>query len=361
MAEVVCENLLKVFGKKAIAVDNVSFKVKDGEFLTLLGPSGCGKTTILRLVAGLETPDSGNIFIDGKLVNDISPSKRDIAMVFQSYALYPHMNVFKNIGIPLKIRKLNKDKITEKVHSAVNLLGISDLLQRMPKELSGGQRQRVALGRAIVREPKVFLLDEPLSNLDALLREKTRGELKELFSRIGGTVVYVTHDQVEAMTMSDRVAVINQGKIQQIGTPLEIYNSPKNIFVANFVGSPRMNLISGKVEGEWFRAGKFSLKLPDTVVRKFTSPQDSSNSKKITIGIRPEDIYIDNSDSSCYPAIVNLVEPLGAQTLIFVKLEDISIRLISKSGVKVGEKINIRFDLDKMHFFDTQTSEMMDI
>ncbi len=352
MAELSCENLRKTFGREVVAVDDVSFTVAHQEFLTLLGPSGCGKTTILRLIAGLEPPDSGKILIDGRLVNDVAPQERDMAMVFQTYALYPHMNVFNNLAVSLRIRRVPKQEIESRVRGTAEVLDINELLDRMPKELSGGERQRVALGRAIVRKPKLFLLDEPLSNLDAILREKTRAELRELFSRIGGTVVYVTHDQIEAMSMSDKVAVIDEGRIQQMGSPSDIYNTPQNIFVANFVGSPRMNFITAGEAGEMLLGEELGTELTGTLVSKMRN-------RELLIGVRPEDIDIEPSGSAARHARVCLTEPLGAHNLVFVDAEGLKLRVLSKQNYRQGDQVSVQLDPERFHFFDAETGRRL--
>ena len=261
MASVKLNNIKKVFGKDTLVIPDITLDVIAGEFLVLVGPSGCGKSTILRMIAGLEEPTMGKIHIGDRNVTNLPPKDRNIAMVFQNYALYPHMNVFNNLAFGLKIRKIHRDEINKRVQTAAEILKIEDLLDRKPKELSGGQRQRVALGRAIVRKPKVFLFDEPLSNLDAKLRIEMRAEIKKLHKELGTTMIYVTHDQVEAMTMGDRIVILNQGVIQQVGTPMEVYRNPENIFVAGFIGSPPMNLISGMIKNRKFKNEFLSINL----------------------------------------------------------------------------------------------------
>ena len=351
MAQVVVEKIQKAFSGNVQAVDQISFKVEDREFLALLGPSGCGKSTVLRLIAGLESPTSGAIYIDGQMVNQRHPSERDIAMVFQSYALYPHMNCYENIAANLRLRKFPKKEIEEKVNKAVKLLGISELLNRKPKALSGGQRQRVALARALVRDPKVFLLDEPLSNLDAILREKMRSELKELFSNIGATVIYVTHDQVEALTMSSKIAVITEGKLQQLGTPLEIYNRPANIFVANFVGSPRMNFISGSIEEGIFEFNRFQVPLKNLAL--------PSGVSQVILGIRPENLIVSKEERpEKVQARVSLIEPLGPVTLLRLQAREKFLdALVSPGFAHDGEIVSVEFDMSKAHIFDPKSEK----
>ncbi len=339
------KNVYKRFGDKVIAVKDANFFVDEGEFVTLLGPSGCGKTTTLRLIAGLERTSEGEILINGKVVNALSPSERDVAMVFQSYALYPHMNVFQNIAIPLQVRKMPKDDIRRKVESIAQMLGISNLLDRKPRELSGGQRQRVAIGRALVRDPNLFLLDEPLANLDAILRHRMRGELKALFHSVHGTTVYVTHDQEEALAMSDKIVVMNYGVIQQIGAPEEIYKKPVNKFVAVFVGNPQINILPME-----------DVKMMKDVVSssKLAALEKLSHEGKVEIGIRPENITL--GEGNLRGKIV-LIEPMGANLLVSVEVNLNShksrVKLFLSHTVKVslGEEVNISFNESEMLFF----------
>lgn len=355
-------NLSKKFVSKrrvVVAVDNVSLEVNDGEFFVLLGPSGCGKSTILNLVAGLEKPSGGEIYFDEELVASfekkifISPRERNVAMVFQSYALYPHLNVFENIAFPLRIKKYREDFINSSVHDVAKLLNIEDLLCAFPSELSGGQKQRVAIARAIVRRPKIFLLDEPLSNLDAKLRVSMRSELKSLQRRLGITTLYVTHDQVEAMTLGDRIAVLRAGKIEQIGNPEELYDSPCNTFVATFIGTPPMNVLGADLildKGLWFlEFGGIRLEIPSIKVL-------SSNLKagsKIFFGIRPENINIArSSEKAHFLGSVRSIENLGKERLVLVELGSFEITLTTKeSGIREGEKIQIYLDPDKVYLF----------
>ena len=376
MAGVVLKELTKEF-KEVIAVNKVDLEIRDKEFLVLVGPSGCGKTTALRMIAGLEEATSGEIYIGERIVNDVSPKDRDIAMVFQNYALYPHMSVYDNMSFGLRLKRtptggpwpfnskktFSKSEIDKRVHDAAKLLDLENLLQRKPKQLSGGQRQRVALGRAIVREPKVFLMDEPLSNLDAKLRVQTRAELKKLHRRLGITTVYVTHDQVEAMTMGDRIVVMNHGFVQQVDTPLNLYNRPANLFVAGFIGSPAMNFVSVtiKQEGEklWADAANFKVELPaDQAARA----RDHIG-KACTFGIRPEDIYDRNLEGLVKPAPgnvvevgVDVIEPLGDDVEIYLNAgsHQIIAKLDSKTQAKVGENMTVIFDMEKSHLFDNE-------
>ena len=339
------KNVSKYFGKKVIAVNNISFSVDEGQFVTLLGPSGCGKTTTLRLIAGLERADAGKILINGEMVNALSPSERDIAMVFQSYALYPHMTVYKNIAIPLEIRRMPKGEIKQRVMTIAQMLGISDLLDRKPRELSGGQRQRPAIGRAIVREPNLFLLDEPLANLDAILRHRMRGELKTLFHHIHGTTVYVTHDQEEALAMSDSIIIINQGSIQQIGDPQKTYKYPANKFVANFVGTPQINI---------FKIEDFQSLSSVLSPQKISALEDLSLKGDVEVGIRPENIVLGEGSLS---GKVTLIEPLGANLLVSISAsigsEEILIKSFIANTVKLleGDDVNFSFKESQMLFF----------
>lgn len=307
MATVELKNVSKNFGSTDV-IHDVSVDIKDGEFIVIVGPSGCGKSTLLRMVAGLETVSSGEILINSKVVNDIEPMDRDVAMVFQNYALYPHMSVRQNMAYSLKIAKMPKDKINEKVEEAAKLLQLESYLERKPKQLSGGQRQRVAMGRAIVREPALFLFDEPLSNLDAKLRVQMRLEIKELQSKLGVTSLYVTHDQVEAMTMADRMIVINEGVAEQIGTPLEVYEKPRTLFAAQFIGSPAMNIVEGSIK--------------DNTVTLCNGAELMTNTNyngKVSVGLRPEHLVVDPKGT--IEIEVKSVEPLGANTLLHGKLE----------------------------------------
>jgi len=347
MASLKLENIYKSFVKDQIVINDFSVDIKDGEFLVLVGPSGCGKSTLLRIIAGLEEPTSGNVFIGEKLVNNIHPKDRDIAMVFQNYALYPHMNVYDNLAFGLKLRKVDKSEINERVKAAAKILEIEDLLTRKPKELSGGQRQRVALGRSIVRDPKVFLFDEPLSNLDAKLRVQMRTEIKKLHKRLKTTMVYVTHDQVEAMTMGDRIIILKDGVIQQVGSPIEVYHNPINMFVAGFIGAPAMNFINGKVQNEELVCDSFSINLD-----KYPEI-NKLEGQKVILGIRPEDIHLDTNGLSL-PLLV--MEPLGNETLLHLELGKTTIlaKVRSIDATKLGDNVKIRFDTEQICLFDCQ-------
>lgn len=358
MAKVVLKNLTKRFGR-VVAVRDLSLEAKDKGFLVLLGPSGCGKTTILRCIAGLEAPDKGEIYIGDRLVNDLPPKERDVAMVFQSYALYPHMTAFENMAFPLKMRGIPKDEIKRKVKDVAELLKISHLLERKPKQLSGGEAQRVALGRAIIREPKVFLMDEPLSNLDAKLRVYMRAELKRLQQHLKITTIYVTHDQVEAMTMADEIAVLNQGILQQIATPDELYNHPKNMFVAGFIGSPPMNFIKATLmakKGKFFLAAEnFELELDEDLAEILREKEGL----EVVIGVRPEDLKIVGKSEGKIPGKVFMKEPLGSEVIVDVKVNDELIKIKESPSFKleIGDDVWLSFDYNKLHLFDEKTGE----
>ncbi|MCL4515269.1 MAG: sn-glycerol-3-phosphate ABC transporter ATP-binding protein UgpC [Firmicutes bacterium] len=366
MAKVVLEHLFKKFGN-VTAVSDASLEIKDKEFVVLVGPSGCGKSTTLRMVAGLEEITEGNIYIGDTLVNDVPPKDRDIAMVFQNYALYPHMDVYNNMAFGLKLRKFPKAEIDRRVKEAAKMLGIENLLERKPKALSGGQRQRVAVGRAIVREPKVFLMDEPLSNLDAKLRVQMRAEISKLHSRLQTTIVYVTHDQTEAMTMGDRIVVMKDGLIQQVGAPLEIYDYPVNVFVAGFIGSPSMNFINAVLEeaGEdvYINARAFRLKVPAKTVAEFKSLKQYLG-KEVIFGIRPEDIADKEltpnaSEEATLTAMVDVIEPMGNETYLYLTAGDHSFvaRVNAHTRATDGVKHPVVFAMDKIHLFDKDTEK----
>lgn len=363
MSRVKLKNVTKRFGD-VVAVNGVNLEVKDKDLTVLLGPSGCGKTTILRCIAGLETPDEGEIYIGDRLVTDLSPKDRDIAMVFQSYALYPHMKVFDNIAFPLKMRKVPKNEVKERVRRTADLLRITHLLDRKPKQLSGGEAQRTALGRAIVRDPKVFLMDEPLSNLDAKLRIYMRMELKRLQKQLEVTTIYVTHDQAEAMTMADKIDVMNLGAIQQLGSSSEIYNHPANLFVAGFIGSPPMNFIDcnfTEKNGSYvLAAATFTLPLLDDVKKMI---QEKATSSELVFGTRPEDISIGKkrSQGEFIEAEVYAIEPLGSEVIVDLKVGDnvLKARTESTTRVDVGEKMWIGFNKEKIHVFDKKTMEVI--
>jgi multiple sugar transport system ATP-binding protein len=346
MASVSFRNVEKSFGSTKI-IHGIGFDIADGEFTVLVGPSGCGKSTLLRMLAGLEEISGGTIAIDDLVVNDIESKDRDIAMVFQSYALYPHMTVRDNMGFSLKLRNENRKRIEDRVAQAAKILNLQDYLHRFPRELSGGQRQRVAMGRAIVRDPKVFLFDEPLSNLDAKLRVAMRAEIKALHQRLKTTTVYVTHDQVEAMTMADRIAVMNDGRVEQIGAPLELYDRPANLFVAQFIGSPAMNVIDGVLRNE---AGSSWVEgLGQSWI--FGSAAAGTDGQRVKYGIRPEHIAI---DAAGIPAEVVVVEPMGSETELVVKVEDTSLVVVAdgRAVARPGDKIFLIPDPQHAHVFD---------
>jgi len=348
MAEVELDAVTKVFGGTTV-LDGLNLTARDGEFLVLLGPSGCGKTTALRTVAGLEDPTSGVIRIDGQVVNDLAPQKRDVSMVFQSYALYPHMTVARNIAFPLEHRGVDKASRGPKVAEAAAMLGLSDLLERKPRELSGGQRQRVALARAIVRQPKVFLMDEPLSNLDATLRTQTRGEIVQLQHRLKTTTIYVTHDQVEAMTMGHRIAVLHGGHLQQVGTPNDLYHHPVNAFVASFVGNPGMNLLNGEVASGRLRIG--GVDLGPAVV----------GDQPVIVGFRPEDAVLSGEDAGAISGTCVAFEALGADVQVTVALANGDRMVVRQSGdlarPGIGEPLSVKVTTASPHIFDAETTE----
>jgi multiple sugar transport system ATP-binding protein len=365
MARVIFERVSKVFGD-VVALHELDLEVHDGEFLVLVGPSGCGKTTALRLVAGLEEATSGHIYIGDRLVDDLPPKDRDVAMVFQSYALYPHMNVFDNIANPLLLRKVPRREVEERVRQVAELLGISDLLHRKPKELSGGQRQRVALGRAIIRNPAVFLMDEPLSNLDAKLRLYMRAELIKLHERLRTTTIYVTHDQQEAMTLGDRIAVLHQGVLQQIGWPQELYERPANMFVAGFIGSPAMNFFEGRlVAADGFlcvQCRGFCLAIPPERARAY----ERYVNQEVILGIRPEHLYdrrevVEAPPGSTFQAIVDVVEPLGNETLVYLTVEGqhFIARLGPDLDLRRRQVLELVADTHKLHLFDKKTQRAL--
>ena len=343
MSKIVIKNLEKSFGDNKV-INNFNIDINDGEFIVLVGPSGCGKSTLLRMISGLESINQGEIFLDEKLINNLLPSKREIAMVFQSYALYPHMSVFENMSFGLKMEKINKDEINQKVNDAAATLQIKDLLERKPKQLSGGQRQRVAIGRAITRNPKVFLFDEPLSNLDAALRSEMRVEISKLHKKLKSNIIYVTHDQVEAMTLADRIVVLNKGNIEQFGTPSEIYSDPNNIFVAEFIGSPKMNII--KINKDQI--------INSNTIKLFTNKITFKNlnfNDEVYLGIRPEDISVQNDHDIQLDVKVELVENLGFEKIIYAKLFENQI-IIKSSQDFSNQPLNISFSKNKVLFFD---------
>ena len=357
MANVTLENISKIFDKNVLAVDNVSLNIKDHEFIVLVGPSGCGKSTTLRMIAGLESVTAGVIRIGDRDVTHIAPKDRDIAMVFQNYALYPHMSVYQNMAFSLQLRKFPKKQIDERVQEAARILDIKELLDRKPKALSGGQRQRVAVGRAIVRQPAAFLFDEPLSNLDAKLRVQMRAEISKLHTQLDATMIYVTHDQVEAMTMGDRIVVMNDSHVQQIDKPLDIYNKPANLFVAGFIGSPAMNFMNGIIsrsEKLLFQSAGFSLPIPADRVKTLETYVD----KKVILGIRPEDICpTGETKSATLEAGVQIIEPMGNEIIVYLDYREHSLiaRFNPDISLKLNDKLPITFNVEKLHFFDAET------
>ena len=364
MAGLELKSIYKRYPGGVTAVGDFCLTIEDKEFIVLVGPSGCGKSTTLRMIAGLEEISEGDLFIDGKRVNDVAPKDRDIAMVFQNYALYPHMSVFDNMAFGLKLRKTPKEEIKKRVTEAAKILDIEHLLERKPKALSGGQRQRVALGRAIVREPKVFLMDEPLSNLDAKLRVAMRTEINKLHKKLQTTFIYVTHDQTEAMTMGSRIVVMKDGIIQQVDSPINLYNKPCNVFVGGFIGSPQMNFINAtlvkKDNGVYVEFGEESVKLPDG---KVSAPEVQEYiGKEVIIGIRPEDIHDEEAMLSAHSeavvsAFVEVTELLGAETYLYLTIAGLPItaRVNQRSTAKINDTIKVAFDPNKIHLFDKDT------
>ena len=343
MSKIIIKNLEKSFGENKV-IENFNIDINDGEFIVLVGPSGCGKSTLLRMISGLESINQGEIFLDEKLINNLLPSKREIAMVFQSYALYPHMSVFENMSFGLKMEKIDKDEINQKVNDAAATLQIKDLLERKPKQLSGGQRQRVAIGRAITRNPKVFLFDEPLSNLDAALRSEMRVEISKLHKKLKSNIIYVTHDQIEAMTLADRIVVLNKGNIEQFGTPGEIYSDPNNIFVAEFIGSPKMNIIKINKE-QIINSNTLSLFNNKITFENFEFKDE------IYLGIRPEDISLENNHEIQVDVKIDHVENLGFEKIIYSKV--LENQIIIKSSKNINNySLKISFSKDKVLFFD---------
>ena len=364
MAGIRFQNVVKTYDNGVTVIPDLNLEIKDKEFVVLVGPSGCGKSTTLRMIAGLETISDGELYIGDQIVNDVAPKNRDIAMVFQSYALYPHMTVYKNMAFALELRKTPKDVIDKKVREAAKILELEPYLDRKPKALSGGQRQRVALGRAMVRDPKVFLLDEPLSNLDAKLRTEMRTQISSLHNRLQTTFVYVTHDQTEAMTMGDRICVMKDGIIQQFDTPQNLYNSPQNMFVARFIGSPQMNFLEVDVEKD---GNGYALVKGETRVPVDTAGLGSYVGKKVILGIRPEDLHIEEehlskAGSAVLPAKVDLDEMMGSEIYLYFMIDGQKMiaRIPSRYGVKMGDQTKLAIDTDKIHIFDMETEEVIE-
>lgn len=362
MAQISLTDVTKIYPGKKTAVDNISMGIENKEFLVLVGPSGCGKSTTLRMVAGLETVTKGTIKFGNEVYNDVPSKDRDIAMVFQNYALYPHMSVFENMSFGLRLRKYPKDEITRRVHDAAEILGIKSMLKQKPRQLSGGERQRVALGRAIVRKPRAFLFDEPLSNLDAKLRDQMRTEIHKLRMRLQTTFIYVTHDQKEALTLGDRIVVMNKGKIQQCADPMTIYDHPANKFVAGFVGSPAISILSGKIikkeQKYYFDEGKFKVKLVEEMY-KAIAPYEG---KEVDFGIRSEDVYDKLFVSEATPdntvrAVCEVVEPLGSEVYLYLNSgrQTFTARVGAHNRPEINRDMDFVFDMSKVHFFDKDT------
>lgn len=360
MAEIKIEKLGKRYDNGALAVSDFNLNIQDEEFIVFVGPSGCGKSTTLRMIAGLEEITEGEFFIDGKLMNEVQPKERDIAMVFQNYALYPHMTVYENIAFGLQLRKFKKAEIKRRVNEAAAILGLEDYLDRKPKALSGGQRQRVALGRAIVRDAKVFLMDEPLSNLDAKLRVQMRAEIVKLHRRLKTTTIYVTHDQTEAMTMASRIVIMKDGLIQQVGSPKEVYNFPENRFVGGFIGSPAMNFFEGRIDKGRYVMGDKMLDIPPQMMEMLKN--EGYEGKSVTLGIRPEHIHVNNEDLSNIPtsefeAVITVSELTGAETIlhaVYAEQEFIA-RVEATTTIEPGHTATLAFDMAHVHFFDDET------
>ncbi|UCE17448.1 MAG: sn-glycerol-3-phosphate ABC transporter ATP-binding protein UgpC [Gemmatimonadota bacterium] len=363
MAQVVFKNVNKIYDKNVAAVKDANLEIRDKELVVLVGPSGCGKSTLLRLIAGLEEVTSGEIYIDGRVVNTVPPKDRDIAMVFQNYALYPHMTVFDNMAFGLKMRKFSKSETKKRVNDAATILDVAHLLDRKPKALSGGQRQRVALGRTLVRKPKVFLFDEPLSNLDAKLRTQMRAEISKLHARLGATMIYVTHDQVEAMSMGQRIVVLKDGRIQQVDEPLHLYEKPANKFVAGFIGSPAMNFFEGQIQREdglLFRNGELHLSLAPNM----ESALGPYVGKNVVFGMRPEHISYGGersarTDGSTVTATLDVLEPLGSEVYLYLSVGDhpFIARTEMKAMPKAGDALEVVFDMNRAHFFERESEQ----
>ena len=350
MASVTFKDVRKAFGTVEV-LHGVSIDIEEGEFVVLVGPSGCGKSTLLRMLAGLEHVSAGEIWIGDRVVNDLPPKERDIAMVFQNYALYPHITVAENMGFSLKLKGVKTAEIAERVRPAAEILGLSHLLDRYPRQLSGGQRQRVAMGRAIVREPQVFLFDEPLSNLDAKLRVSMRTEMKNLHQRLKMTTVYVTHDQIEAMTMADKIVVMHDGKVAQVGAPLELYDRPDNLFVAGFIGSPAMNFLTGSVGAD----DRHRFSTGDGIVLPIASPGAAEAGRELIYGVRPESFHLGGE----VPLTVDVVEPTGSETHVLARLGATPVTCVFRERISArpGEEIRVGVDRDSVHIFDAKSGE----
>ncbi len=360
VAELQLNHIYKIYDNKVTAVEDFNLHIQDKEFIVFVGPSGCGKSTTLRMVAGLEEISKGDFYIDGKRVNDVAPKDRDIAMVFQNYALYPHMSVYDNMAFGLKLRKFPKDEIDRRVKDAARILGLEKYLDRKPKALSGGQRQRVALGRSIVRDAKVFLMDEPLSNLDAKLRVQMRAEISKLHQRLQTTTIYVTHDQTEAMTMATRLVVMKDGIIQQVGTPKEVYEKPQNVFVGGFIGSPAMNFFKGTLEDSSLRIGQVRIRIPEGRMKALR--EQGYINKEVILGVRPEDFhdepaFIEASQGTKVTIQVEVAELMGAETMVYSEINGQSFvaRVDARTEIKPGQQMELALDINKFHFFDAKT------
>src|SRR5690625_482783 len=360
VAELQLNQIKKVYDKNVLAVDDFNLHIQDKEFIVFVGPSGCGKSTTLRMIAGLEEITDGELYIDDIKMNDVAPKDRDIAMVFQNYALYPHMNVYDNMAFGLKLRKFKKDEIKARVDNAAKILGLEAYLDRKPKALSGGQRQRVALGRAIVRDAKVFLMDEPLSNLDAKLRVQMRAEIQKLHQRLQTTTIYVTHDQTEAMTMATRLVVMKDGVIQQVGAPKHVYDNPDNIFVGGFIGSPSMNFFSGQLTEGYFEMKDIKIKSPEGKMKVLRD--GGYLNKDIVLGIRPEDIhdeplFLDSSPETKITAHIDVAELMGSESYLYSKVheQDFIARVDSRTDIHSGESLDLALNMNHAHFFDAET------
>ncbi|MFT8317936.1 MAG: sn-glycerol-3-phosphate ABC transporter ATP-binding protein UgpC [Sporolactobacillus sp.] len=366
MAELQLKHIYKIYDNNAPAVSDFNLEISDKEFIVFVGPSGCGKSTTLRMIAGLEEISKGELFIDNKKVNDMAPKDRDIAMVFQNYALYPHMTVFDNMAFGLKLRKFPKQEIKNRVNQAAEILGIKEYLDRKPKALSGGQRQRVALGRAIVRDAKVFLMDEPLSNLDAKLRVQMRSEIGKLHQRLQATMIYVTHDQTEAMTMASRIVIMKDGVIQQVGTPKQVYDNPINLFVGGFIGSPPMNFFSGRIEGSHFKGDGLDLEIPEGKLKMLKSKNHLD--KPVVMGIRPEDIHdeplvIQSSPNHVVHAKIIIAELTGAEFMLHSQVgsHQFIARVDARTEYHPQDTVDLAFNLNKTHFFDPESEQALTV
>lgn len=364
MASLTLKNINKVYDKNVVAVEDFNLQINDKEFVVFVGPSGCGKSTTLRMIAGLEEISGGELYIEDTLVNNTLPKNRNIAMVFQNYALYPHMTVYDNMAFALKLGKIKKAEVAERVKKASDILGLNNYLDRKPKALSGGQRQRVALGRAIVRDAKVFLMDEPLSNLDAKLRGQMRTEILKLHSRLQTTTIYVTHDQTEAMTMATRLVVMKDGLIQQVGTPKEVYDFPLNKFVASFIGAPSMNFFNGRLQDRYFLTENQKFEIPEGKLRALK--ESGYMNKDIILGVRPEDIhdepiFLQSFPGAKFTITIEVAELMGAEIFIHSKIDQQKFiaRINGRSDVKSGDQIEIALDLNNAHFFDTETEKII--